>query len=157
MNNNDILRRLRYTFEFSDQQMITLFAHGGEEPTRAQVSDWLKKEEDPAFQELSDRELATFLNGLIIDRRGKRTGPPPVPEQRLTNNLVLKKLKIALNFRHEEMLAVFEAAQLKLSVSELSALMRNPNQDKYRPCKDQYLRNFLMGLQQTYRPKADAS
>lgn len=96
MTNNDVLRRIRYTFDFSDTQMIALFALADCEVTRGQISDWLKKEEDPAYQNLSDTLLATFLNGLIIDKRGKREGPQPVPEKRLNNNLIFRKLRIAL-------------------------------------------------------------
>ncbi len=67
MNNNDVLRRLRYAFDFGDQQMMNLFAHAGLTASRAQVSDWLKKDEDEAFQPCDDVTLATFLNGLIIE------------------------------------------------------------------------------------------
>lgn len=57
MTNNQILRRLRYAFDFNDNSMMRIFAHGGLETTRAQVSDWLKKDEDPAFVQISDLEI----------------------------------------------------------------------------------------------------
>jgi uncharacterized protein YehS (DUF1456 family) len=44
----------------------------------------------------------------------------------------------------------------RLSKHELSAFFRNPTQPQYRECKDQVLRNFLMGLQMKYRPKDQA-
>ncbi|MDH5299074.1 MAG: DUF1456 family protein, partial [Desulfobulbaceae bacterium] len=77
---NDILRRIRYAFDFDDSKMIALFGLADCQVTRAQISDWLKKDDDPAFQEFSDMQLAIFLNGLINDRRGKKEGPPPEPE-----------------------------------------------------------------------------
>jgi len=49
MNNNDVLRRLRYAFDFGDQQMMNLFAHAGLTASRAQVSDWLKKTKTKLF------------------------------------------------------------------------------------------------------------
>jgi len=90
MTTNDILRRLRYTFDFSDSKMMSLFAMGSKEVTRAEVSDWLKDEEDEAYVEMEDRMLAIFLNGLIVDKRGKKEGPQPELETFLNNNDVLK-------------------------------------------------------------------
>ena len=65
MLNNDVLRRARYIFDFDDSRMIGVFAEAGETVTREQISDWLKKDDDPAFQKCNDRTLAIFLNGLI--------------------------------------------------------------------------------------------
>lgn len=147
MDNNDILGRLRYTFDFNDDKMMKMFAHAGKEVTRAEVSAWLKKEGDEGHLPIRDINLSYFLNGLIIEKRGKREGPLPKAEKSLTNNLILKKLKIALNFRDDDILGIFKLADLNISKHELSAIFRKPGQRQYRPCKDQFLRNFLMGLQ----------
>jgi len=153
MENNEILRRLRYTFDFDDSKMITIFGLAEQQVTREQVSNWLKKEEDSAFQPINDMELATFLNGLITEKRGKREGAQPVPEKRLTNNIVFKKLKIALNLKAEEVLEILGMADLYVSKPELSAFFRKPGHKHYRSCKDQILRNFLNGMQLKYRGK----
>ncbi|MDH5259582.1 MAG: DUF1456 family protein [Gammaproteobacteria bacterium] len=154
MVNNDILRRLRYTFDFNDNKMISLFSLADYQVTRQLVSDWLKKEDDPAYQNCSDPELAIFLNGFIIDKRGKREGPQPEPEKRLSNNIILTKLKIALNLKAEDMLEVFALAETPVSKPELSAFFRKPGHKHYRECKDQLLRKFLQGLQLKYRPSS---
>lgn len=151
MTNNDILRRLRYAFDYNDDKMMELFALGGYPATRAEVSDWLKKEDDEAAQSLYDIKLATFLNGLIISMRGAREGGPPKPEKTLNNNMILRKLKIALNLRDEGMIAIFDLADLEVSKHELSALFRKSTQSQYRLCKDQFLRNFIHGLQLKHR------
>ena len=151
MNNNDILRRLRYAFDFNDTKMIALFALGDKEVTRAEISNWLKREDDPEFQEMYDRELAIFLNGLIVDKRGKKDGPAPVPEKSLSNNTIFRKLKFALNLQDNDILEILALADMSFSKHELSALFRNPSQSQYRPCKDQVLRNFIHGLQLKYR------
>ncbi|PKP53118.1 MAG: DUF1456 domain-containing protein [Bacteroidetes bacterium HGW-Bacteroidetes-1] len=150
MNNNDVLRRIRFIFDFSDTKMMELFALGGEEASRAEISDWLKKEDDPSFQGLYDKQLAVFLSGLIIAKRGKKEGVQPTPEKRLNNNIVFRKLKIALNLKDNDILEVLKLAGMQISSHELSAFFRNPNQSQYRPCKDQILRNFLHGLQLTH-------
>ena len=152
MNNNDILRRIRYIFDLSDGKMISIFGHADYKVNREQISDWLKKEDDPAFQKCNDLLMATFLNGLICDKRGKQEGLPAKPEKRLTNNIILRKLKIALDLKDADILALLELAQLSFSKHELSALFRKPGHQHYRLCKDQILRNFLKGLQLKYRP-----
>ncbi len=151
MNNNDILRRIRYVFDFNDDRMMNLFLQGGKEVSRAEISDWLKKEDHDDFKSLYDKDLAIFLNGFIAFKRGAREEGPPKPEKTLTNNIILRKLKIALNFKAEDMLAIFDLADLKVSSHELSAFFRKPRQRQYRLCKDQFLRNFLQGLQLKYR------
>ncbi|WP_421889253.1 DUF1456 family protein [Marinoscillum sp.] len=153
MDNNDILRRIRFTFDFSDSQMISIFAAADAEVTRAQISDWLKKEDDPDFKQLYDKELAIFLNGLINKKRGKKEGEQPKPEKSLNNNIIFRKLKIALNLKDDDILEVFSLAQLKVGKHEISAIFRKPTQSQYRLCKDQFLRNFLHGLQLKHRPQ----
>ena len=64
----------------------------------------------------------------------------------LTNNGILKKLRIALKFREDEMLSTLKLAGMSLSKSELSALFRKEGQRHYKECGDQILRNFLKGL-----------
>jgi len=147
MNNNDILRSIRYTFDFSDNVMIDIFGLGGETVTRSDVSNWLKREDDPDYKGLHDIDLATFLNGLIIQKRGKKDGDQPVAEKTLNNNMIFRKLKIALNMKDEDILDILSQVDRHISKHELSAFFRNPTQPQYRPCKDQVLRNFLQGIQ----------
>jgi uncharacterized protein YehS (DUF1456 family) len=151
VTNNDILHRIRYTFDFNDSKMITLFGLADHQVTRGQISDWLKKDDDPAYQKCSDTDLAIFLNGLIIDKRGKKEGPQPEPEKRLTNNIIFMKLRIALNLKAEDVLEIMGLANLRMSKHELSAFFRRPDHKHYRDCKDQILRNFLKGMQLKYR------
>ncbi|MBB6328093.1 uncharacterized protein YehS (DUF1456 family) [Algoriphagus iocasae] len=152
MSNNDIFRSLRYTFDLNDFLMIEIFGMAGVEVDRPTVSSWLKKDDDEEFKPIYDKDLAAFLNGFIILKRGKKDGQDPVNEKSLSNNQVLRKLKIALNMIDEDMLNILKTAEFRLSKHELSAFFRNPSQSQYRDCKDQVLRNFLRGLQLTYRP-----
>ena len=151
MDNNDIIRRIRYSFDFNDTKMIEVFALGDSQVTRAQISSWLKKDIDPDYVALSDFQLAVFLNGLITNKRGKKEGPKPIPENRLNNNVIFRKLRIALNLKDDDILELLKLADLKISQHELSAFFRKPGQSQYRECKDQILRNFLRGMQMKYR------
>ncbi len=151
MTNNDVLRRIRYTFNFDDSKMMAVFGLAGLEVTRAEISDWLKKEEDPDYQKCSDQQLASFLNGLIIEKRGKKDGPQPEPETQLSNNIIFRKLKIALDLQADDVLELVNQADFHISKHELSAFFRKPSHKHYRECKDQVLRNFLKGTQIKYR------
>ena len=152
MTNNDILRRIRYIFDFSESKMTAIFGLADYQVTREQISNWLKKEDDPAYQKCNDTQLAIFLNGLIIDKRGKKEGSQPEVEAHLTNNIIFMKIKIALNLKAEDILEIMDLANLRLSKHELSALFRRPGHKHYRECKDQILRNFLKGMQLKQRP-----
>lgn len=153
LSNNDILRRVRYLFDFSDSDMMAIFKLADHHAQRSEVCDWLKPEEDEALVEMTDRELAIFLNGLIVKNRGKREGPQPVPEKVLNNNIILRKMKIALELRAEDIVDMFALIGKKISKHELSAFFRHPDNKSYQPCLDQYLRNFFNALQAKYKPK----
>lgn len=155
MTNNDILRRLRYIFKFTDAKMVEVIAMADGTTTKEEVMAWLKKEDAPGYQKCNDLSFATFLNGLIISRRGKREGDQHVPEKKLTNNMIFMKLKIALELKTDDILEIMELVHFKVSQHELSAFFRKPGNKHYRECKDQILRNFLMGVQIKYRGKPE--
>jgi len=154
VNSNDILRRSRFIFNFNDAKMMALMSSKDKKVTRAEISDFLKKDDDPAQVTVKDSQLAVFFNSLIEEKRGKREGVEPVVEKRLTNNMVFMKLKIALSLKAEDVLEILQLANFKLSKHELSAFFRKPGHKHYRECKDQILRNFLQGLQVKYRTDA---
>ena len=157
MTNNDILRRIRFIFDFNDTKMINIFTLADVNVSRGEISDWLKKEEHPDFKKLQDVKLAIFLNGLINDKRGKKDGEQPTPEKRLTNNIIFRKLKIALNLQAQDVLAILQLADFSLSNHELSAFFRKKDHKHYRECKEQVLRYFLQGLQLKYRNNEENS
>jgi uncharacterized protein YehS (DUF1456 family) len=64
----------------------------------------------------------------------------------LTNNDILKKLRVALKLRNEDIVEIMALVDFKVTVSELGALFRNEDHPKYKNCGDQFLRNFLNGL-----------
>ena len=151
MDNNDILRRLRYVFDLTDTEIANMFNLAGAEVELKEVAGWLKKEDHPEFKPCDDEQMATFLNGFILARRGKKDGVQPVPETRINNNMVLRKLRIALDYKSADMLKALALADLPISEHELSAFFRKTGHKHYRECKDQMLRNFLEGLRIKYR------
>jgi len=152
LTNNDILRRLRYTFDLKDNTVVEIFALADFTVTEEQVVTWLKKDEDKSFTKINDVTLALFLNGFINLKRGKRDGKASVPEKKLNNNMVFQKLRIALNLKAEDIVDILQGVDFPLSKHELSSFFRKPDNKHYRECKDQILRNFLLGLQLQFRP-----
>lgn len=155
MTNNDVLRRIRYIFDLSDSKMTAIFSLADLDVSREQISDWLKKDDDDAYKSCNDITLATFLNGFINKKRGKKDGPQIAPENKLNNNIVFRKLKIALDLKNEDVLRILQLANLRISKHELSAFFRRSDHKHFRVCKDQILRNFIMGLQIKYRPDSE--
>jgi uncharacterized protein YehS (DUF1456 family) len=142
---NDVLRPLRYALKLTDSGLAELIALGGGKVTPLQVISYLKNEEEPGYAPCPDLVLAQCLNGLITQRRGARENAPAA-EERLDNNLVLKKLRVAFELKEEDILSMMEKAGFGVSKPELSALFRKPDHKNYRPAGDQFLRNFLKGL-----------
>lgn len=154
MTPNDVLRSLRYSLNVHDYGMMDIFALAGVTVSKEQVASWLKKDEDEGFAAISDELMASFLNGLIIQRRGAKDGVIPEPEKRLNHNIMLRKLKIAFDLKDDDIIALLEKADFRLSKSELSAFFRRPDHKHYRECQDQVLRYFLRGIQLKFRPAA---
>ena len=155
MNNNDIIRRLRFILDVKDTKIIKIIALGGNKVPLPRVVAWLKKEEDEGYQVCSDDDLLYFLDGLIIEKRGPKDGAAPNQVQRLDNNLIFKKLRIAYNLQSEDILDIMEAAKFNISNSELTAFFRKRNHRHYRKCQNQMLRKFLKGLQLLYSRSAN--
>ncbi|HOX18183.1 MAG TPA: DUF1456 family protein [Spirochaetales bacterium] len=151
MNYNDILKRLRYALRLSDKDMLELLELGGKPAAAPALAAWFRKEEEPGYAECDMASLGALLDGLVVKRRGPReaapgAAPAPARAELLDNNLVLKKLRVALELKEEDLLGILKLAGVEVSKGELSALFRRKDQKNYKPCLDQFLRNFLAGL-----------
>lgn len=147
MTKNSIFRRIRFIYNFSDQDMINIFKLVGVVVNRTQIIRWLNKEDHEDYLDMKDEELAAFLNGFIILKRGKKDGPLPIAEKELTNNMIFRKMRIALNLIDEDIIKILASVETRISKHELSAFFRNPAQRQYVACNNQILRNFFQGLE----------
>ena len=151
---NDVLRSIRYMLDLSDEHVIDLVhqADEGFALDKAQVQAYLKKDEEPGYAPCTDAMLARFLDGLVIHYRGRKPDAAPRPfDKRITNNIVLKKLRVAYELKDVDMHEAFDSAGFPISKPELTALFRQPDHKNYRACGDQVLRNFLTGLTRKVR------
>ncbi|MBK0041397.1 MULTISPECIES: DUF1456 family protein [unclassified Leuconostoc] len=163
MNNNDIIIRLRYALNIKNADMITIFDLGGVTIDEQQLHDLLTKQTPEAKRDekVSITMLESFMNGLIISQRGHKIGADlkPIPptfdmtnDERI-NNVVIKKLKIAMGYTSDDLMSFMKTAGITISKSELSAILRRPDHRNYKPAGDRYLRNLLKGMAMTYRPE----
>lgn len=146
MINNDVIRSVRYMLNISEFKLVELVALAGGDVTQAKMNAYIKKEDEPGFEECPQNVLSRFLNGLVYFKRGKDDSRPPLAPELPTNNVVLKKLRVAFELKDEDILAILESVGFRVSKTELTALFRKEGHHNYRPCGDQLLRNFLKGL-----------
>jgi uncharacterized protein YehS (DUF1456 family) len=147
MINNDILRRLRYALNINDAKVSELIARAGKQVTEEEVASWFKREDESGYLEMPHPQLCRFLDGLIIDKRGPHpSGAPPRPLDFVSNNEILKKLRIALELQADDMIEIFKRIEFTVTKAELSAFFRRPEHRNYRKCPDQVLKKFIKGL-----------
>ncbi|MFG6120340.1 DUF1456 family protein [Thalassobacillus sp. B23F22_16] len=171
MDNNDILIRLRYVLDIKDQDMVEIFKLGGEDFTKEEVAKILTKSDDSYEEDdenasenddhikCTNSMLESFLNGLITFKRGPqetKPGQPNKPDRSIknhssVNNVMLKKVKIALKLTSEDIIEILDEAGVTITKGELSALLRKEGHKNYKECGDKYARNFLKGLTIKYR------
>jgi uncharacterized protein YehS (DUF1456 family) len=151
MINNDVIRSVRYMLNISEFKLVDIVKLGGGDTNQADMNAYIKKEEEPGFKECPQNLMAHFLNGLIYLKRGKDESRPPMPIELPTNNVVLKKLRVAFELKDDDIIAFLEKAGFKVSKTEISAFFRKEGHTNYRNCGDQFLRNFLKGLTEKVR------
>jgi uncharacterized protein YehS (DUF1456 family) len=137
----------------SEFKLVDIVKLGGGEVTQAEMNAFLKREDEPGFVECGQNVMSRFLNGLVYFKRGKDESRPPLSPELPTNNVVLKKLRVAFELKDDDIIAMLEAAGFKVSKTELSALFRKEGHQNFRDCGDQFLRNFLKGLTSKLREK----
>ncbi len=147
MTNNDTLRRLRYAFNINDAAVAEIISLTGRPTKDEDVANWLKREDDSGYVELTDSDLCRFLDGFIIKKRGPHpSGNAPEPLEFVSNNEILKKLRIALELKEDGMLAIFKKADFNVTSAELGSFFRKEGHRNYRKVPEQVLRKFIHGL-----------
>ena len=147
MTNNDVLRSIRYLLNVGDATIGNIFRLGNCEVSGADVVAFLKKEEEDGYRACGDKTMAHFLNGLVTYKRGKDESRPPQPlEIPVTNNTVLKRIRVAFELKDDDIITLLKNTGLVVSKTELGAFFRRPDHRNYRECGDQFLRRLLKSL-----------
>jgi uncharacterized protein YehS (DUF1456 family) len=147
MTHNDVLRSIRYLMNVNDSTLADILRLANLDVSTAQIVAFLKKEDEPGYVECRDRVMAHFLNGLVLYKRGADPSRPPQPiEIPVTNNMVLKKLRVAFELKDSDIIDLLAKAGLRVSKAELGAFCRRPEHRNYRECGDQLLRNLFKAM-----------
>ncbi len=64
----------------------------------------------------------------------------------LSNNDILKKLRVALSLRNDDIIQILSLVDFEMTKGALGDLFRNEDHPGYVEAGDQVLRNFLNGL-----------
>ena len=157
MIHNDVLRRLRYALAINDTAAISIFKLVNYDMEIDYLHAVMKREGEEGYLPCRDKIIALFLDGLIIKNRGRQEGQMPQelgPKERLSNNEVLRKIRIAMSYKDDDMIAVLKLADFRMSKGELSAFFRKPDHRNFKPAGDQVVRNLLQGMVKKYRPES---
>lgn len=156
MTNNDILRRIRYALDLHDTTIVEICRLGGHNLEKSSAEALLKKEEEEGYLVCSNLVMSSFLDGLIIHKRGRKENSTDQEDtvSPITNNIILKKLRIALELKEDSLLEILELANATgITKAKLSALFRKEGHKNYKECGNQFLRSFLKGLAIRFRNK----
>jgi uncharacterized protein YehS (DUF1456 family) len=154
MANNEILRGIRDALQLDDATLITIFREAGREVGQAAITAFLKTADEDDYIPCSNPIMGFFLDGLIIHYRGRQTGRPvqaAAPLAELGNNAILKKLRIALDLKADDLVTIFKLAEINIAKHELTALFRKQGHKHFKKCTDQLLRGFIQGVARRHK------
>jgi uncharacterized protein YehS (DUF1456 family) len=147
--NNDTLRGIRDALNIDDTAMINIFKESGREVGQSTISSFLKSEDEDGYIPCNDPVFGFFLDGLIILKRGRKDNKPPSlsqPVVSLTRNDIVKKLRIALELKEDDLVSIFKSGRIEITKNDLSAFFRNEGNKRYKECSDKIFNGFLKGL-----------
>jgi len=151
ISTNDILYRIQKGLNLSLEEMINAYELEDYVMDAKHLDSLLKRRQQKGFVLCSYEELGVFLDGLVTLKRGKspnKKNDNIVVE--LSNNLILKKLRIALELKEPEVEIIFGLADVALSKQQLASLFRKEGHKNFKPCPDALLISFLEGLDEFY-------
>ena len=151
MQINDILFKLKKALSLTPKEMIKAYALANYEMTQERLESILKRRQDKGYSEATYEELGVFLDGLVLLKRGASDKVATDDESvSLSNNLILKKVRVAMELREPELVILFALAEQELSKRQIGALFRKEGTKNFKSCSDELLMAFLEGLDEFY-------
>jgi len=147
---NEILYRIKKALNLSEEEILKAYELEEYEMKASHLDALLTRRQDKSFQLCSYEELGVFLDGLVTLKRGPSPKNNENLEVTLTNNLILKKLRIALELKEAETEIIFGLADVTLTKQQLASLFRKESHKNFKKCSDALLIAFLEGLDEFY-------
>lgn len=146
MTNNYVLSSIMNSLKLDKVDVLKSYKLVDKKITQDDVDDILREPSDEKFILLSDEGFELFLNGFIAYKRGPSDKKAKKQKIYFSNNIILKKLKIALDLKDEDIIAIFKNDGLEITKSQLTAYFRRDGHINYRKCSDSLLKRFINGL-----------
>ena len=147
MTNNYILSTIMNSLKLNKVDILKSYKLADKKITQDDVDDILREPSDEKFILLSDEGFELFLNGFISYKRGPSDKKRKKQKIYFSNNIILKKLKIALDLKDEDIITIFENDGLEITKSQLTSYFRRDGHINYRKCSDSLLKRFIKGLE----------
>jgi uncharacterized protein YehS (DUF1456 family) len=147
---NQVLVGLKQALQLSYSDIETIYALSGFEVSSKEIENFFKESTYRDSKQVGYEALGAFLDGLITFKRGEPPHTPPNEIQTLTNNLILKKIRIALNLKTHEIEIIFNLVDIFLTKQQLSALFRKEEHKNFKACSNALLLTFLEGLDEYF-------
>lgn len=151
ISTNEILYRIKKALNLSIEEMLEAYKLENYSMEASHLESLLKRRLDDGFVIATYEELGVFLDGFVTLKRGPSPKKPDDDDAvELTNNLILKKLRIALELKEPETEIIFGLADVELSKQQLASLFRKEGHKNFKECSDELLMAFLDGLDEFY-------
>jgi len=150
LKTNDILYKIQKALNLSQEEMLEAYKLADYKMDATHLDSLLKRHQDDGFKLCSYEELGVFLDGFVILKRGPSPKKQNDEAVELTNNLILKKLRIALELKEAETEIIFSLGEAELSKQQLASLFRKEGHKNFKECSDELLMAFLDGLDEFY-------
>ena len=149
MKPSEVIKAVKDALNLNRRQILHIYELEDYPMSLERLDKILKNRSKKNSANASYEELGVFLDGLISYKRGKRDRELK-EDVILDNNLILKKLRTALNLKEYEIEMIFELADFKISKSKIRDLFRSNGHPKFKECDDKTLKAFLEGLNEFY-------
>jgi len=149
VNPSEILQEIKNALNLNRAQIMHIYELEEYPISKERLDAILKNSAKKGSSKATYEELGVFLDGLIQYKRG--TSKQEAQEDAiLDNNLILKKLRVALNLKEYELALIFELADFNISKSAIKDMFRGYEHPKFKECDNKTLKAFLEGLNEFY-------
>ena len=151
MNTNDVLYKIKNALKLSSEDILKAYELEAYNMDKTHLDALLKRRQEKGSKLCSYEELGVFLDGLVTLKRGPSPKKADTSESvELTNNLILKKLRIALELKEAETEIIFSLGEAELSKQQLASLFRKEGHKNFKECSNELLMAFLNGMDEFY-------
>jgi uncharacterized protein YehS (DUF1456 family) len=147
---NEILYRIQKALNLTNSDIVEAYKLESYGMKESHLESLLKRRQDKDFMLCSHEELGVFLDALVTLKRGPSPKKQNNEEVELTTNLILKKLRIALELKEAETEIIFGLADVELSKQQLASLFRKEGHKNFKECSVELLMAFIEGLDEFY-------